>query len=160
MTQHILKGYSNFAYNLLKGLVSDFSDPDTIIKAALFKQSYVPDQDNDKFFSDISSHEITGDPVLDPNGDYPEGGFLLGCLPAGASVSIINRVTTVDFNDGTVENSTIGAWSVVIYDATKPDPDDQVLIAYSTFAKEMASNSGTYKIILNDGGLFSITVSA
>ena len=161
MSTYTLKGFSHFPFFLLKGLVSDLSDEvGTVIKAALMKDAWTPDQDNDTVFSDISEHEITGDPVLDPDGHYTAGGLILAGLVAGASVSLSGRVTTVDFDDGTLDNVTIGAYKLAIYDATEGDPDDQVLIAFCDFGGLKASNSGTYKIVLHPSGLFTITVPA
>lgn len=158
---YTLKGYSHFPFYLLKGLVSDLSDQvSTVVKAALMKDAYTPDQDDDTAFSDVSANEITADPVLDPDLDYPAGGLTLAGLAAGASVSIVGRVTTVDFDDGSLDNVTIGGYKLVIYDATPVDPDDQVLIAYCEFGGLKASNSGTYKIVLNAAGLLTITVPA
>ncbi len=156
---YTLKGYSHFPYNLLKGLASDLSDQEnTVIKGALMKDSYVPDQDDDKVFSDVSAHEITGDPTLDPDGDYPAGGLTFGGLAAGASVSVTGRVTTVDLDDAMLEDVSIGGYFLVIYDATPADPDDQVLIAYCDFGGLKMSSSGTYKIVLNEAGLFTMTM--
>jgi hypothetical protein len=158
---YTLKGYSHFPYYLLKGLVSDLSDQvNTVIKCALMKDSYTPDQDADTVFDDVSAHEITDDPTLDPDGDYPAGGLVLAGLPAGASVSISGRVSTVDFDDATLENCSIGGYKLVIYDATPASAEDQALIAYCDFGGLKASNSGTYKIVLNAAGLLTLTVPA
>jgi hypothetical protein len=158
---YTLKGYSHFPFFLLKQLVSDLSDQEnTVIKCALMKDTYTPDQDNDTVFSDVFTHEITGDDTLDPDDDYPAGGLIFAGLAAGASVSVTGRVTKVDFDDASEENVTFGGYSLVIYDATPADPDDQVLIAFCDFGGLKMSNDGTYMIQLNAAGLFTITVPA
>ena len=158
---YTLKGYSHFPFYLCKRLVSDLSaNGVTVVKGALMKAAYVPDQDDDVVFSDVSANEITGDPVLDPDDEYPAGGLVFAGLAAGASVTVSGRVTKVDFDDASIEDVSIGGYSLVIYDATPADPDDQVLLAYCDFGSLKSSNAGTYMIVLNAAGLFTITVPA
>jgi len=158
---YTLKGYSHFPFFLCKQLVSDLSaQGSTVIKGALMMATYVPDQDDDQVFEDVSAYEITGDDVLDPEDEYPAGGLTFAGLAAGASVSVSGRVTKVDFDDAAEEDVSFGGYVLVIYDATPADPGDQVLIAYADFGALKASNAGTYMIQLNAAGLFTITVPA
>jgi hypothetical protein len=160
---YILKGYSHFPYFLMKQLISDLSDDaTTVIKCALMKDTYTPDQDADEDYSDISADEITADATLDPDTDYPAGGLdndgahLL--LNAGTSVSVSDRTTTFDIEDPTLSACTIGAYACVFYDDTPAADADKKLIAYCEFGAVKASNSGTYKIVVNVAGLFTLAV--
>jgi len=158
---YTLKGYSHFPYFLLKQLISDLSaNGVTAVKCALLKDTYTPAQDTDEDYADISAYEITDDPDLDPDGDYTAGGLDAALLAGGASVSIVGRVTTVDFDDPTLEDCTMGAYKLALYDDTPVADADKKLIAFCDFGALKASNSGTYKVVINAAGLFTITVPA
>lgn len=158
---YTLKGFSHFPYFLAKHLISDLSDQvNTVVKGALMKDAYTPNQDTDEDWADVSANDIHGDGTLDPDGDYPAGGIQFPGLAAGASVSISGRVTTVDFDDASMDDVTFGGYKLVIYDATPVADADKKLIAYCTFGGLKASNDGTYRIVLNTSGLFTMTVPA
>jgi hypothetical protein len=162
MATYALKGYSRFIFNLMKGLVSDLSaNGVTSVKCALLMDTYTPNQDTHDAYADISTYEITDDATLDPDSDYPAGGLDAALLAGGASVSLVGRVTTFDVDNPSQANCTMGCYKLAFYDDTPALAANKKLICYSSLDGNLkASNSGTFQVVVNTSGLFTITVPA
>jgi hypothetical protein len=144
-----VKLYSKFPLNALKALVSDLNAGGTTVKVALCNSSFVPAQDSDAAYSDITNELATA-------GGYTAGGAAIGTKTVAQS----GRVTTFDGDDVQWTSATFTARIAVIYDDTPALAANKKLIGYIDFAADKSVEAGTFKITWNASGIFTITVAA
>ena len=144
----VAKMYGNAPANAFTGKLSDLSSEATDIRVMLLTDDYVPNQVTDKVIGDVSENEVVG-----TNYD-----------PAGKSlqnkvVTHNNNVTTFTADEIWWDNSTLSVKYAVLYDNTPVDPADKTLISFVDFNEVVSSFDGTFKIVWNAGGIFTVTVA-
>lgn len=123
-------------------------DTDTI-KIALCTSAYTPSQDTHDFFNDITG-EVSGT-------GYTAGGATLSSV-TWAYTSGTN-VWKFDAADVSWTGSTITARYAVIYVDTAGASSTDPLIAYIDFGADISTTTGTFNIVFDAAGIFTITVS-
>ena len=141
------KLYSRFPLNLLGQKLCDM-DSETKIMCMLCTSSYTPNQDTHNDKADITN-EASGT-------GYTAGGVAL----TSTAITVSGRVTKYDAANPSWANSSITARYAVLYDDTEAAEGDQPLILLIDFGEDKTSESGTFKITFNAGGIFTITVPA
>lgn len=144
------KLYSNFPVNLLKKNCGDLSSVGVAVKAALVSSSYAFDQEAHNDFADVTN-ELTGGV-----GGYTSGGAAL----ATKAVSEATRVTTYDADDVQWASATFTARGCVIYDASTGVAGTSPLVCFIDFGGNYTSTNGTFKIVWDAAGIFTMTVAA
>ncbi len=140
------KVYSHFPTHLMNGLVTAMSS-ETAIKCMLCTSSFTPSQDNDDFVNDITN-EVTGV-------GYTAGGVAL----TSTTISVASKTTTFDAADAQWTTATITARYAVIYDSTTGVTTTEPLICYIDFGADKSCEGGTFKLVFNADGIFSIPVA-
>jgi len=138
------KVYSHLPYALANKLANLETDT---IKVMLCTSSYTPDQDAHDFKDDVTN-EVTGT-------GYTAGGAAV----ANNTVSISTTVTKFDGDDAEWTSSTITARYAVLYDDTPVGDSAKPVIAYVDFGENKSSENGTFKLVWNASGIFTITVA-
>jgi hypothetical protein len=126
-------------YNKFKKNVFSPSDIDMAtdtIKVALMTSGYVPDFDNDEFWSDISANESSGI-------GYTAGGEIL--QNKTITEDTVNNRGVFDADDVLWPGSTITARGCVLYKSTG-NPATSKLIGYIDFLTNRSSSGGTFTI--------------
>jgi hypothetical protein len=119
------------------------------IKVALATSSYVPNQDTHDFFNDITN-EVTGT-------GYTAGGAALTSVTWGYTAG--TNTWKFDAADSSWASSTITARYAIIYDSTPGTSATNPLIAYVDFGADVSSVAGTFSIVWDSAGIFTVTVS-
>lgn len=111
-------------------------------KCMLVQSGYTPNFDTDSVFTDVTN-EVTGT-------GYTAGGEAL----TGVTFAISGGTITWDAGDVTWTGSTItNAAAAVIYNTSEAnDP----LIAYVDFGGNFSTTSGTFQIVWNASGVFTL----
>ena len=152
--------YGPAAENLFKGDIPDLSDVGTVIKMALLKDAYTPDQDHDNW-GQVSEHECDDDDYTDEGG---AGEGVGGQEITDKKVDYATRVTTFD-TDMTpkevvfTEDGEITARYAVIYYA-HATPASAKLLTLLDFGEEKSSADGEFKITIHADGILKFTVTA
>lgn len=126
-------------YNKYKVNVFSPSDVDFLadtIKVALVTSAYVPDFDNDEFFSDVIADEVVGT-------GYTAGGIAL--TTKTVTEDILNSRGVFDADDINWPGSTLTARGCVIYKDTGVAGTSK-LIGYIDFLTNRTSSGGTFTI--------------
>lgn len=119
------------------------------IKCALTTVGYVPDQDADDYFADVTN-EVVGT-------GYTAGGATLGSKTVtytGATNKFV-----FDAADAAWAASTITARVAVVYDSQTGVAATQPLICYELSSADVVSTAGTFTVVWNASGIFDVTVS-
>ena len=124
----------------------DFDDTTAgAFKCMLVDSSYTPNFDTDSVKTDVSG-EIVG-------AGYAAGGEAL----TSVTFTISGGTITWDAGDVTWTASTItNAQGAVVYDTTEPN---EPLIAYVDFGGSFSTTSGTFQIVWNASGIFTLDVT-
>jgi hypothetical protein len=139
--------YGQFLVNLMNGTINWASDS---IMVMLCTSSYVPDQENHEFKSDIDTLVVEVDGT-----NYVAGGVVLA--NAAVAYSELEGKVLVQADPAAWSEATITARYAIIYDGTPASPGAQPLIGFLNFGEDKASTSGTFKISFPDGVMiFSI----
>ena len=111
-------------------------------KCMLVTSSYTPNFDTDSVFTDVSN-EVSG-------AGYTAGGEAL----TGVTFTISGGTITWDAGDVTWTGSTItNAAAAVIYNTSEAN---KPLIAYVDFGGNFSTTSGTFQIVWNASGVFTL----
>ena len=111
-------------------------------KCMLVQSGYTPNFDTDSVFGDVSN-EVTGT-------GYTAGGEAL----TGMTFAISGGTITWDAGDVTWTSSTItNAAAAVIYNTSEAN---KPLIAYVDFGGNFSTTSGTFQIVWNASGVFTL----
>ncbi len=137
--------FYKFPYNLLKNKISDLSASTTKIKVMLLSSSANPSQSTWDNKSDVTN-EITGT-------GYTAGGKEI------TNKTVTETSGTIIFDGDDVEwtSATFTARYAVIYDDTPTTNTDKKLIGYIDFGEDKSVENGTFKIVWNEAGIFTIT---
>ena len=127
---------------------ADF-DTDTI-KMGLTTNSYTPNQDDHQYYDVSISNEVAAG-----NG-YSTGGYTLANKTIGRTLNVVKLDNTVDPNWTTGAGETLTARRAFSYDSSPGS--NKPLMTWVDFGQdESASNGGTFTIVLDAGGLATIT---
>lgn len=142
---------ANVYGNALGHAFNKLIDWDTdVIKLALCTSLYVPNQDTNSFFSNVTNELATG-------GGYTAGGFTLASKTA--TYDAASNTLVLDAADLSVANTTL-TWRVaVIYDATPATAITQPLIGYFVSDVDITSTGGTTSIAFSTSGVVRISAS-
>ena len=111
-------------------------------KCMLVQSGYTPNFDTDSVFGDVGN-EVTG-------AGYTAGGEAL----TGVTFAISGGTITWDAGDVTWTGSTItNAAAAVIYNTSEAN---KPLIAYVDFGGNFSTTSGTFQIVWNASGVFTL----
>ena len=123
-------------------------DTDTI-KVALATSAWTPNQDTNDYFDDVTN-QVTGT-------GYTGGGATL----TGVTWAYTAGTNTWKFDAADVSwpSSTITARYAVIYVETAGAASTDPLIAYVDFGADVSTTAGTFSIVWDAAGIFTITVA-
>lgn len=123
-------------------------DSDTI-KVALATSAWTPNQDTNDYFDDVTN-QVTGT-------GYTAGGATL----TGVTWAYTAATNTWKFDAADVSwpSSTITARYAVIYVDTAGAASTDPLIAYVDFGADVATTAGTFSIVWDAAGIFTVTVA-
>lgn len=138
--------YGSFPAKLANKEINYLSDT---IKVALVTSAYTPAQDTHAYFSDITN-EVTGT-------GYTAGGATLGSKTVTYTAG--TNTQAFDAADTAWTTATITARYAIIYDATPGTAATDPLIGYVDFGADVTSTAGTFTIVWDAAGLFSIAVA-
>ena len=139
----IAKMYGNFIAKALNKEIDWDSDE---IKVALFTEDFVPNQDTQEYFDDLSG-EV-------PNGDgYIPGGVTL--TNKTITYNPADNSVTIDADDVVWTDASISARYAVIYDNTPTT--NKPLIAYIDFGSTMSSTNANFSLVFADDGIAKFT---
>jgi hypothetical protein len=128
-----------------KNLINGGIDLDTdTIKIALVTSSYTPNKDTHDYFDDVTN-EVSG-------AGYTAGG---ATLTMSLTQDDANDLIKVDAADVSWSSSTITARGAVIYKSTGTAGTSS-LICYLDFGADKASVTGTFQVIFNSSGIFTL----
>ena len=144
----VAKMYGNCPANAFSGALSNLGAIGTDIKVMLLTDGYNPDQQDDAVIGDVSTHEVDGT-------NYDAGGKSL----TNKSLTHDTNVTTFTADEVAWDNSTMSVKYAVLYDNTPAAAGDKTLISYVDFGENVSSFDGTFKIVWNAGGIFTVTVA-
>ena len=144
----VAKMYGNCPTNAFTGKLNDLSAEGTDIRVMLLTDDYIPNQVTNQVIGDISEHEVIGT-------NYGAGGKSL----VNKTVDHTNNVTTFNADEIWWDNSTLTVKYAVLYDNTPVDAADKTLISFVDFNENVSSFDGTFKIVWNAGGIFTVTVA-
>jgi len=138
-----LRWYAKARQSLFAAKINFLGDD---IRIALLSSDYVPNQNVDEKWSDISSFEISGP-------GYDAGGRTL----ANKTVSYDpgTKKTTLDADDPQWDNATLAGRNVVCYDNTHPD---KPLLGFSDYG-DFACTNGMMKVRFSANGMFTDTLN-
>lgn len=137
------KAFSKMPISALKKLINDLNAAGTVVKCALYTDAAPPTQEMaNKTALDAACTEAEGT-------GYTAGGATL----ASKTVTEATRVTKFDAADVQWTTSTITARYAVLYEVEN-------LLIWVDFGENKSSEAGTFKIVWNAGGIFTITVAA
>jgi len=115
-------------------------------KCMLVESGYTPNFATDSVFGDVGN-EVTGT-------GYTAGGEALTGVTFDITGGAANAIITWDAGDVTWTSSTItNAAAAVIYDTTEAN---KPLIAYVDFGGNFSTTSGTFQIVWNASGVFTL----
>lgn len=116
--------YINYFCRQLTGDIDPFLDS---IRVAFLKSTYTPNIKTHIFWSQVSSHEVSGL-------NYPAGGIPVS--PKSVECDLDNRVAVVDAEDSTFDKISVsGIRYAVLYKRTDDDADSP-LILYHDFVTD------------------------
>jgi hypothetical protein len=141
------KWYGLATENLARGLIDLEGGA---IKCALTTVTYVPAQDTDEFYDDISNELPTA-------GGYTAGGQAL--TGQALSYTAISNIMAWDFNNPTWLASTFTCRVAVLYLDTGV-PGTSPLIGFCVFSGDASPSSGTLEIIIDLAGCLKLTAAA
>lgn len=118
------------------------------IKVMLCTSTYVPDQDAHQYKSSVTN-EVTGT-------GYTAGGATL----ASKTATYTGATNTIAYDaaDTSWASSTITARYAVVYDSTGTDATSP-LLCYVDFGADVVSTAGTFSIVWDAAGIFTLTVA-
>lgn len=140
------KLYGSF---LTKALNKEIDWDTDVIKVALTTSSYTPDQDAHDYFNDVTN-EVTGT-------GYTAGGATLASKTMTPNTG--TNTYAYDAADTTWTTSTITARYAVLYDSTPGTAATNPLIGYVDFGENVSSTAGTFSIVWDAAGIFTLTVA-
>ena len=115
-------------------------------KCMLVQSGYTPNFDTDSVFGDVGN-EVTG-------AGYTAGGEALTGVTFDITGGAANAIITWDAADVTWTASTItNAAAAVIYNTSEAN---KPLIAYVDFGGNFSTTSGTFQIVWNASGVFTL----
>ena len=123
-------------------------DTDTI-KVALATSAFTPAQDTMDFFNDVTN-EVTGT-------GYTAGGATLSSVTWAYTAG--TNTWKFDAADVSWPSSTITARYAVIYVETAGASSTDPLIAYVDFGADVSTTAGTFSVVWDAAGIFTITVA-
>lgn len=139
----VAKMYGNFIAKALNKEIDWDSDE---IKVALFTENFVPNQDTQEYFDDLSG-EV-------PNGDgYTTGGVTL--TNKTITYNPADNTVTIDADDVVWTDASISARYAVIYDNTPTT--NKPLIAYIDFGSTMSSTNANFSLVFSADGIAKFT---
>lgn len=121
-----------------------------VIKVALVKSTYTPDQDAHDYLDDVIANEVTG-------AGYTAGGQALASKTV--TYDAANNVTVLDAADLTWAASTITARYAVVYDDSGATNAQKPLLGYVDFGSDQSSTNGNFTITWDSTGIFRFTVA-
>lgn len=133
---------------ILKAFNKEIDFEADTIKCMLCTNSYTPDQDTHDYKADITN-EVSGT-------GYTAGGATLGTK--AASYTAGTNVAKFDAADVSWSSSTITARYAVLYVDTG-SPSTSALIGYVDFGQDISTSNGTFQVIWDSDGIFTITVA-
>ncbi len=138
-----LRWYAKARQSLFAAKINFLGDD---IRVALLTSDYVPDQNADEKWNDISAFEVAG-------AGYDAGGQAL----ANKTVTYdsVTKRTTLDADDAQWNAATISGRNVVVYDNTHPD---KPLLGFSDYG-DFACTNGTLKVRFSANGMFTDTLN-
>lgn len=123
-------------------------DTDTI-KVALTTSTYVPNQDTDDFFNDVTNElSATG---------YTAGGVTI-TTPTITYDTASNEIR-LDADDPSWSSATWSTARIAVWYKSTGTASTSPLIGYMDFASDQSVSSGTFTITLNSSGAFKATAS-
>lgn len=123
-------------------------DTDTI-KVMLCTSTYTPDQDAHSYKSSVTN-EVTGT-------GYTAGGATLSSVSVAYSGG--SNTFTIDAADVSWPSSTITARYAVIYDSTPGTDATRPLLGYVDFGADVSSSGGSFDIVWDSAGIFTVTAA-
>jgi hypothetical protein len=149
MATGTVKWYGNVPLAFMNKEIDLLSDT---IKVALTTVTYVPAQDTDDYFDDVTN-EVPG------TGNYTSGGQQI----ANDTLTYTSgtNVMKYDGDDMSWASSTIAnARVLVIYDSTPASDATRPLIGYSIFDGDVSTSAGTLTITWDSAGILTLTAAA
>lgn len=143
------KAYGKLALHLFLGRIKWQIEGGSTIKCALLANTYVPDQDADTTWEEISAHETSGT-------GYTQGGKTL-VLKDVAYDSDTNTLK-VDADDAYWSGLTVTARYAVVYVQGATDAESW-LVAYTDFGVDKCPEEESLKVIFNTAGIVSVSVA-
>lgn len=122
-------------------------DTDTI-KVALATSSWTPNQDTMDYFDDVTN-QVTGT-------GYTAGGATLASVTWGYTSG--TNTWKFDAADVSWSSSTITARYAIIYVDTAGAASADPLIAYVDFGADVSTTAGTFSIVWDAAGIFTVSV--
>jgi hypothetical protein len=138
-----LRWYAKARASLYAGKINFLNDD---IKIALLGSGYVPDQNADEKWSDISAFEISGS-------GYDAGGQTL--LNKLVTYDPATKKTALKADDAQWPAATIAGRNVVCYDNTHPD---KPLLGFSDYG-DFSCTNGNFKVRFSPNGMFTDTLN-
>ena len=114
-------------------------------KCMLVESGYTPNFATDSVFGDVGN-EVTGT-------GYTAGGEALTGVTFDITGGAVNAIITWDAGDVTWTSSTITNAAAVIYNTSEAN---KPLIAYVDFGGNFSTTSGTFQIVWNASGVFTL----
>jgi len=145
----ISKAYGKLAQHLFLGRINWQAEGGSTIKCALLKNTYIPDQDTDTTWEDISSHEVSGT-------GYTPGGNTL--VLRDVAYDPDTNTLKVDAEDTLWPELTLTARHSVVYVEGATDAESW-LIAYTDFGVDKPLEEESLKVIFNIAGIVSVSVA-
>lgn len=123
---------------------------DDTIKVMLLTSSYTPNQDTDDYVDDIVANEVTGT-------GYTAGGPTL----ANDTLTYTAGTNTLmyDADDVALTTSTITARVAAVYDSTPATNATRPLLCYQLSSSDIVSTGGTFSIVWNASGIFTVVAA-
>lgn len=116
-------------------------------KLALLANTYTPDKDNDTFFSDVSSHQITG-------GGYTAGGQTLAGLTVVTDDT--NDIAYLDATDEVFSSLTNTFRYGVIYESTGVESTSKI-VAVIDYGQDLSPYNGDFTHQFASDGAIKLT---
>ena len=117
-------------------------------KVALVTSSYSPDQDNHDYYNDLTNELSSG------SGYTSGGAAVANDTPTYTGAT---NVLKYDGDDVSRTSSTLTARTAVLYDSTPSTSATKPLIGYQQESSDISSSGGTWSVVWNASGIFTIT---
>lgn len=139
-----------FGQALAKALNKEVSWSSDVVKVALVKDTWTPNQDTNAYWADIVANEATGT-------GYTAGGATL----ASKTLTYTAATNTNVLGAANVQwpASTITARFAVVYDDSPSTNATKPVLGYVDFGANQSTSNTTFEIVWSASGIFAITAA-